>query len=226
MSDHRPSAPIAARRWHRPLAGLGLFACLMLGSTAIQAATPKTALVMAWNIDAISTFDPAQVGEVVTNELLQNTCDSLVDFDPADERKMIPLFAESWTVSPDRKTITFKLRSGAKFPSGNIATAQDLALSMQRVVKLGFGNATTLTEYGFAKDNVEQRIVAPDDTTLGLTFDKAYPTTLVLQAIAANRISAIMDMKTIMANQQNGDLGNKYLATHTECIGPYRLGQG
>src|SRR5882724_9408593 len=202
MSDHRPS-PTA----RRPFARLGLACCLMLASTAIHAATPKTALVMAWNIDAISTFDPAQVGEVVTNELLQNTCDSLVDFDPADERKMIPLFAESWTVSPDRKTITFKLRSGAKFPSGNIATAQDLALSMQRVVKLGFGNATTLTEYGFAKDNVEQRIVAPDDTTLVLTFDKAYPTTLVLQAIAANRVSAIMDMKTLMANQQNGDLG-------------------
>ena len=220
MSDHRPS-PTA----RRPFARLGLACCLMLASTAIQAATPKTALVMAWNIDAISTFDPAQVGEVVTNELLQNTCDSLVDFDPADERKMIPLFAESWTVSPDRKTITFKLRSGAKFPSGNIATAQDLALSMQRVVKLGFGNATTLTEYGFAKDNVEQRIVAPDDTTLVLTFDKAYPTTLVLQAIAANRVSAIMDMKTVMANQQNSDLGNKYLATHTECIGPYRLAQ-
>ena len=220
MSDHRPSP--SARR---PFARLGLACCLMLASTAIQAATPKTALVMAWNIDAISTFDPAQVGEVVTNELLQNTCDSLVDFDPADERKMIPLFAESWTVSPDRKTITFKLRSGAKFPSGNIATAQDLALSMQRVVKLGFGNATTLTEYGFAKDNIEQRIVAPDDTTLVLTFDKAYPTTLVLQAIAANRVSAIMDMKTLMANQQNGDLGNKYLATHTECIGPYRLAQ-
>lgn len=220
MSDHRPS-PTA----RRPFAWLGLACCLMLASTAIQAATPKTALVMAWNIDAISTFDPAQVGEVVTNELLQNTCDSLVDFDPADERKMIPLFAESWTVSPDRKTITFKLRSGAKFPSGNIATAQDLALSMQRVVKLGFGNATTLTEYGFAKDNVEQRIVAPDDTTLVLTFDKAYPTTLVLQAIAANRVSAIMDMKTLMTNQQNGDLGNKYLATHTECIGPYRLVQ-
>jgi len=225
MSDHRPSVPTARGPWHRQIVSLGLVSCLVLASTAIHAATPKTALVMAWNIDAISTFDPAQVGEVVTNELLQNTCDSLVDFDPADERKMIPLFAESWTVSPDRKTITFKLRSGAKFPSGNIATAQDLALSMQRVVKLGFGNATTLTEYGFAKDNVEQRIVAPDDTTLVLTFDKAYPTTLVLQAIAANRISAIMDMKTLMANQQNGDLGNKYLATHTECIGPYRLAQ-
>jgi peptide/nickel transport system substrate-binding protein len=221
MPDHRPSAS----RGRRPLAGLGFVCCLALASSAVSAATPKTALVMAWNIDAISTFDPAQVGEVVTGELLQNTCDSLADFDPADERKVIPLFAESWTVSPDRKTITFKIRKDAKFPSGNIATAQDVALGMQRVVKLGFGNATTLTEYGFSKDNVEQRITAPDDTTLVLSFDKAYPTTLVLQAIAANRVSAAMDMKTIMANQQNGDLGNKYLTTHTECIGPYRLAQ-
>jgi peptide/nickel transport system substrate-binding protein len=221
MSDHRPSTPTAGRR----LARLGFAFCLLLASTAIEAATPKTALVMAWNIDAISTFDPAQVGEVVTNELLQNTCDSLADFDPADERKVIPMLAESWMVSPDRKTITFKIRKGAKFPSGNVATAQDIALGMQRVVKLGFGNSSTLTEYGFAKDNVEQRITAPDDTTLVLTFDKAYPTTLLLQAIAANRVSAAMDMKTIMANQQNGDLGNKYLTTHTECIGPYRLAQ-
>ena len=52
MSDHRPS-PTA----RRPFARLGLACCLMLASTAIQAATPKTALVMAWNIDAISTAD-------------------------------------------------------------------------------------------------------------------------------------------------------------------------
>jgi peptide/nickel transport system substrate-binding protein len=223
MSDHRPAAPTA--RLRRRLVRFCFGCCLAFTSTAADAGTPKTALVMAWNIDAISTFDPAQVGEVVTLELLQNTCDSLADFDPTDERKVIPLFAESWTVSPDRKTITFKVRQGAKFPSGNVATAGDVALSMQRVVKLGLGASVALTEYGFSKDNVEQRITAPDDTTLVLAFDKAYPTTLLLQAIAANRVTAILDMKTVMANQQNGDLGNKYLATHTECIGPYRLAQ-
>ncbi|MBC7578745.1 MAG: ABC transporter substrate-binding protein [Tardiphaga sp.] len=225
MSDHRLLVAAANQTWHRPLLNLGVVSWLLLSATAMQAATPKTALVMAWNIDAISTFDPAQVGEVVTNEILQNTCDSLVDFDPADERKIVPLFAESWTVSPDRQTITFKIRNGAKFPSGNIATAQDVAQSMQRVVKLGSGNATTLTEYGFTKDNVDQRITAPDDATVVLTFDKAYPTTLVMQAIGANRVSAAMDIKVLMANQLNGDMGNKYLATHTECIGPYRLAQ-
>jgi peptide/nickel transport system substrate-binding protein len=190
-----------------------------------EAATPSNALVMAWNIDAISTFDPAQIGEVVTGEIMQNTCDSLVDFDPADERKAIPMFAESWDVSPDRQKITFHLRKGTRFPSGNVATAKDVALSMQRVVKLGFGNAAAITEYGFNKDNVDERITAPDDATLVLLLDKPYPTNLVMLAIAANRVSAVMDMKTIMAHEQNGDMGNKYLATHTECIGPYRLVQ-
>lgn len=189
------------------------------------AATPDSALVMAWNIDAISTFDPAQIGEVVTSELMQNTCDSLVDFDPADESKVIPLLAKSWDVSPDRMQITFHLNENMKFPSGEPATAKELAWSMQRVVQLGYGNASTLTEYGFSKDNVKERIAATDDNTLVMKLDKPYPTNLILQAIGANRVSSLLDMKTLMEKQVNGDLGNKYLATNTACVGPYRLVQ-
>lgn len=213
-------APRAARYL---LSSVAAATAVCAAATTAGAATPKNALVMAWNIDAISTFDPAQVGEVVTNEILQNTCDTLVDFDPADERKVVPLFAERWDVSADRKEITFHLRKGAKFPSGNPVTAEDVLWSLRRVVKLNFGNAATLTEYGFTKDTVEQRIVAPDANTVVFKLDKAYPTALILQAIAANRVSAVMDMKTIMANEQNGDLGNKYLGTRTACVGPYKL---
>jgi peptide/nickel transport system substrate-binding protein len=216
----RRAAP--ARR--HVLAASALLASLALPA-AVQAATPGNALVMAWNIDAISTFDPAQIGEVVTSELLQNICDSLANFDPKDEKKVVPALAESWQVSEDGQQITFRLRDNLVFPSGNKATAQDLAWSMQRVVKLGFGNAASLTEYGFTKENVEQMITAPDDRTLVMKLDKPYPTGLILQAIAANRVATILDRKTVMANEANGDLGNKYLATRTECVGPYRLRQ-
>lgn len=200
-------------------------AATMLLPLSAHAATPGSALVMAWNIDAISTFDPAQVGEVVTNELLQNTCDSLVDFDPRDESKVVPSLAKSWDVSEDRKTITFHLNEGLTLPSGNPATAKELAWSMQRVVLLGFGNAATITEYGFNKQNVKERIVATDDNTVVLTLDKAYPTNLILQAIAANRVSGLMDQKLLMEKQVGEDMGNKYLATNTACVGPYRLAQ-
>ncbi|WP_454854940.1 ABC transporter substrate-binding protein [Rhizobium binxianense] len=202
-------------------------AAALLSSISLPAlaATPDSALVMAWNIDAISTFDPAQIGEVVTSELIQNTCDSLVDFDPADESKVVPLLAKSWDVSEDRKQITFHLNEGLKFPGGEPATAKELAWSMQRVVLLGYGNASTLTEYGFSKDNVKERIVATDDNTLVLKLDNPYPTNLILQAIGANRVSALLDMKTLMSKEVNGDMGNKYLATNTACVGPYRLVQ-
>lgn len=202
-------------------------AAALLSSISLPAlaATPDSALVMAWNIDAISTFDPAQVGEVVTNELLQNTCDSLVDFDPADESKVVPLLAKSWDVSEDRKQITFHLNEGLTFPGGAPATANELAWSMQRVVLLGYGNAATLTEYGFTKENVKERITATDDNTLVLTLDNPYPTNLILQAIGANRVSALLDQKTLTEEEVDGDHGNKYLATNTACVGPYKLVQ-
>ncbi len=191
--------------------------------TNAKAATPANTLVMAWNIDAISTFDPAQIGEVVTNELITNTCDQLVMFDPKQEAKVLPSFAKSWDVSEDKKTLTFHLTQGATFPSGNPVTAEDIVWSLKRVIALGFGNAAAITEYGVTKDNVDSAITAPDASTLVLKFEKAYPTNLLLQAIAATNVSSVLDRKTLMEKEQNGDFGNAYLKDHTECVGPYRL---
>ncbi len=221
MKKTLPTGILVRQRLLPALVGLALAAGAM--PWAAQAETPPDSLVMAWNIDAISTFDPAQIGEVVTNEIIQNTCDSLVDFDPKDESKIIPLLAKSWDVSADRMTITFHLHDGLVFPSGDKGSAQDLAWSLQRVVLLGFGNSATLTEYGFTKDNVKQRITAPDDNTLVMKFDKPYPTNLVLQAIAANDVAITLDKALVEKNAVGDDMGNKYLTTHTACIGPYQL---
>ena len=64
-----------------------------------------------------------------------NVYDRLVMFDPNDLGKdYVPGLAESWTVSPDGKTFTFKMRAGVKFHSGNPFTANDAAFSLQRAV--------------------------------------------------------------------------------------------
>ncbi|WP_273692280.1 ABC transporter substrate-binding protein [Ketogulonicigenium vulgare] len=192
-------------------------------SAPALAQTPPNALVMAWNIDAISTFDPAQIAEVVTDEIYRNACESLVDFDVADESNYVPALAESWETSEDGLTMTFHLREGLTFRDGSPATAGDLAWSMQRVVRLGFGNAATLIEYGFTAANIEQTITAPDDRTLVLTLDRPYPASLILGSIAANRVASLLDRKVVEANATGDDLGNAYLATRTECVGPYNL---
>src|SRR3954470_21162338 len=131
---------------------------LVLIASGAMAATPKDALVMAWNLDALITLDPAQIGEVNGNDIIGNVCDGLVQYDPKDSAKLLPGTAQSWATSPDGLTLTFTLRDDMKFPSGKKATAADAAWSLQRAVLLGFGNSANLTQWGFTKDKVAEQI--------------------------------------------------------------------
>ncbi|WP_336276473.1 ABC transporter substrate-binding protein [Bartonella sp. CB178] len=204
--------------------------CILLGvigslGGAIPAlgASSKDALVMAWNIDSISSFDPAQSLEVVTSELLLNMCSALVEYDRSDATKVRPAMARSWDVLDGGKRIVFHLRDDLEFNDGRVATAQDLAWSMRRIVKLGLVYAQSLMDYGFTKDNVETNIQALDEKTLQLKLDKPYPLQLILTVIGQSYASALLDRETIEANSVDGDMGNKYLATHSACVGPYKL---
>ena len=46
-----------------------------------------------------------------------------------DYNKVIPELAESWTVSKDRKSLTFKIKANAKFWDGSPVTAEDVRWS-------------------------------------------------------------------------------------------------
>ncbi|SQF96281.1 ABC transporter substrate-binding protein [Bartonella quintana] len=201
------------------LIAMGMF------SQQVSAKTPADTLVMAWNIDAIETFDPAQLNDVYGTEIIVNVCDSLVDFSTDDAAKMVPSLAKSWDVSGDDQStvITFHLRDGLKFNDGRPAKANDLVWSMKRVVKLKLANAATFNEYGITEKNVDSALQAPDEKTVVMKFDKPYPAELLLNNIAASHAAALLDRETIMKHEKDGDMGNRYLASHAACVGPYQL---
>ena len=202
---------------------------LLLSAAAALAATPRDALVMAWNLDALITFDPAQIGEINGADIIiGNVCSTLVEYDPKDVTKIVPGTAESWSSSPDGLTLTFKLRSDLKFPDGTPATAEDAAWSLQRAVLLGYFSSANLTQWGFNKDQIADQIQAPDATTLVLKLSKPYPAALLLSAaFAHNNVATILSKAAGLKNAKTvdgkSDLGNGFFKTAPVCVGPYHV---
>ena len=199
-----------------------LLASALALAPAAYAETPADTLVVAHTIDDIISLDPAQSFEFSGNDVNQNTYDRLVDFDPLDmDAGFKPSLAESWQVAPDGMSITFTMRQGVTFHSGNPVRAEDAAWSLQRAVKLDKTPAFILTQFGFTAENVEEKITF-DDTTLTLHLDQPYAPTFVLNCLTAN-IASVVDKETVMANVQGEDLGNTWLSNNAAGSGPYTL---
>ena len=186
------------------------------------AGTPKDTLVIAKNIADIVSLDPAEALEPSSGEVVANLYDRLVGYEPADITKLVPTAAESYTVSDDGKTLTFKLRPGLKFASGHPVTAEDVAFSLQRAVILNQTPSFILTEFGWNLDNVKDLVKAVDPLTVQLTITEDLAPTFVLDSLTAG-VASIVEKKVTMAHQVGKDLGNDWLKTHSAGSGPFTL---
>lgn len=209
---------------NKVMATVAMGLAVSLTAMPVAAETPPNILVIATQIDDLTTMDPAQSFEFSGSDVNRNVYSALVNFDPANlEAGYVAELAESWTVSEDGRTITFTMRPGLKFASGNPITAMDAEFSLRRAVTLNKTPSFILTQFGFTADNVGETIVATDDMTLAITTDKRYATSFVLNSLTAT-IGSIVDMKTVMEHEIDGDLGNEWLRTNTAGSGPYVLG--
>jgi len=195
---------------------------LVVAMGTAWAKTPQNALVMAWQFDDIITLDPAEIFEFSGAEYAGNTYDRLINFEVDNVSKIYGVVAESWKVSKDGKTYTFKIRKGIKFASGNPLTAEDAAFSLQRTVILDKSPAFILTQFGYSPENVRQKIRATDKYTLVMETDKAYAPTFLLYCLTAT-IGSVVDKAEVMQHEKDGDLGHAWLRTHYAGSGPYAL---
>ncbi|WP_231638686.1 ABC transporter substrate-binding protein [Paenibacillus sp. JCM 10914] len=82
-------------------------------------------------------LDPHLAVAAGTNEVLFNVFEGLLK--PDEEGALNPAIAESYDVSEDGLTYTFKLRNGVKFHNGNPLTADDVVYSYSRLAGLDTG---------------------------------------------------------------------------------------
>jgi peptide/nickel transport system substrate-binding protein len=92
------------------------------GGTLVQITQPEPPTLASY----LSTSGP--IGQVTAK-----IYDGLLEY--GFDMKPQPGLAESWTVSPDGKTVTFKLRKGVKFHDGKPFTSADVQFTVMEVLK-------------------------------------------------------------------------------------------
>jgi len=86
------------------------------------------------------TLDPGLITDTSGGFIAMNMFEGLLVWS-ADGTELLPGAAERWEVSPDGRTWTFHLRSGAIWSNGDPVTATDFVLSWRRVLNPGTGSA-------------------------------------------------------------------------------------
>ncbi|MBB3594624.1 peptide/nickel transport system substrate-binding protein [Rhizobium sp. BK529] len=219
-------------RSFRLLSAGAALSLLTVAAPAAFAETPKDTLVEGFAIDDIISMDPGEAFELSTAEVTSNTYSLLVRLDMNDTSKVKGDLADSWTVSDDGLTYTFKLKPGLKFASGNPITAEDVAWSFERAVKLDKSPAFILTQFGLTGGNVTEKAKAVDPTTFTFTVDKPYAPSFVLNCLTAT-VASVVDKKLVMDHvksvtvdadhKYDNDFGNEWLKTNYAGSGAYKL---
>jgi peptide/nickel transport system substrate-binding protein len=149
------------------------------------------ALVVGANF-VVKSLDPARTVETTSNMVNHSIYDSLVTFDGEDLTTPKPSLATDWTVSPDGKTYTFRLRRNVRFAGGNPMTSADVKWSFDRVRFVKSNPA-------FFLNSVED-ILTPDPYTVVLKLKAPNPSLL---PILSSSSLGVIDSKLV--SQKGGD---------------------
>lgn len=167
------------------------FALLMAGAVATPAtaqstgATPKKGGTLTYAVTAEApTFDCHATTTYAAIHVLAPHYSLLVKIDQSNYPAVKPDLAESWTVSPDGKVYTFKLRSGVVFHDGAPLTSKDVQASLDRIRKPPEG-VVSVRKAAF-EDIID--IAAPDPLTVVMTLKAPDPQILDLLALPFNCI--------------------------------------
>ncbi len=138
---------------------------LMVATSAIAAGqgsalAAKTSVTLGMAVEP-GGLDPTIGAQVMIGQVTwQNIFEGLTTIDR--DGKVVPLLAESWTVSPDGLTYTFKLRQGVKFHDGEVFDASTAKFTIDRA--RGADSVNPQKRYFSTIDTVE----TPDAATLVL----------------------------------------------------------
>ena len=168
---------------------------------AALAQAKKDSVVLAMTLEPPGLDPTAGAASAIAEIVQYNIFETLTKINP--DGTVSPLLAESWEVSPDLKTYTFRLRKGVKFQNGEAFNASAVKFSFERAAAEKSTNKDKRTFSGM------ESVAAIDDHTVVVLNKSLDPDFLFLMGQAT---AIIVEPKSADTN-----------ATKPVGTGPYQL---
>jgi peptide/nickel transport system substrate-binding protein len=172
--------------------------------------TKLTTLTAAWSYQD-QTFDPATFYGGPGFSPMGALYEGLVKYDIGSV-EIVPQLAESWKISDDGLTYTFKLRDGVKFHDGTPVDAEAVKYSFQRFVDLKGSPSYMLQDV--------KSFEAPSADTFVMTLKS--PSNPMMDYLASFVGPKVMS-PTLMKAESGKDDGATFLSKKDAGSGPYEL---
>ncbi|MGO0060262.1 ABC transporter substrate-binding protein [Brevibacillus fluminis] len=174
-------------------------------------AVPSDTLVVAISSDQ-GTLDPAVTMDNSAWAITYYAYQRLVEYDGATS-EVKPGLAKEWKVSDDGLKWTFTLQDGNTFADGTPVTADAVKFSFDRILNIKKGPYDVFS--------VIKEVKVDSPTSVTFVLSKNFPP--FLSTLAAN-YGSIVNPK-VKEKEQNGDLGQAFLASNTMGSGAYELSE-
>src|SRR5438477_3350066 len=192
----------------KPLSRSLLVATMALGTIVAVPAFAAKDVVFAV-ASTFTTTDPYDANDTLSQAMAKSFYEGLFGFDK--DMKLIPVLAESYTVSPDGLVYTIKLKRGIKFHDGTDFKADAVKANLDRVTN----PENKLKRYGLYNNNIA-KTEAVDDSTARITLKM--PFSAFINQLA--HPSTVMISPTALAKY-----GNKDIAFNPVGTGPFKFVQ-
>ena len=163
-------------------------------------------------------IDPQYAYAQITSAVAIGVYETLVTLKGESTDEFESSLAESWEVSDDQSTFTFKLFPGAMFQDGTPANAQAVKDSYTRWIEMGGSPVNVITRFCDSPDKME----VVDETTI--RFNLGSPQPLFLSAMASSYGPYVISPTAIAENATEEDpYAHEWAKAFAVGSGPYAL---
>ncbi|QOC92331.1 ABC transporter substrate-binding protein [Micromonospora craniellae] len=175
----------------------------------------------------VSSLDSERYQGFISIDLLPNISGTLVRFTKPEAGattlqtpdQIEPELAESWTLSDDRKQMTFTLRE-AKSQFGNVLTAEDVKWSVERMVN-SEGVPIAKILMGIGGWDIENPVTVTDDRTV--TINVAQPNAVSVSVLSTFFMTIYDSVEAKKHATGDDPYAYKWLGENTATFGPYEV---